>query len=377
MTTGNRKTSNNRNRNKSNSNSRKRQTKKERMAEIEKTEAFRTEVILWIIVAVSLLLFISNMGFGGVVGRGVSHILFGLFGLMAYVLPVLLLVGSFFAVSNKGNFHASVKLLAGSIFALFMCMFMSLAISSGEVLDPIQAFTYCADRKNGGGIVGGFLAFYLVKAFGFIGSYIIDIIVLIVCLVLITEKSALKGMQKGGQKVYESAKENNERYKEYREYKAQERQKRRMDHKVSGVSIDTKIEGKKSKNKKSDELGEITDTQDLPKVKKSDKIALSADSQETVASDVSKVEPVFAGEIFPPAEPVISGDFVEDDVPLAKEEVSTVPAKQKVETTVPEQEPSTVKTAKKKVKPSEAEVADGIAGVVQEMEQMQPLEPQI
>ena len=374
MTTGNRKTSNNRNRNKSNSNSRKRQTKKERMAEIEKTEAFRTEVILWIIVAVSLLLFISNMGFGGVVGRGVSHILFGLFGLMAYVLPVLLLVGSFFAVSNKGNFHASVKLLAGSIFALFMCMFMSLAISSGEVLDPIQAFTYCADRKNGGGIVGGFLAFYLVKAFGFIGSYIIDIIVLIVCLVLITEKSALKGMQKGGQKVYESAKENNERYKEYREYKAQERQKRRMDHKVSGVSIDTKIEGKKSKNKKSDELGEITDTQDLPKVKKSDKIALSADSQETVASDVSKVEPVFAGEIFPPAEPVISGDFVEDDVPLAKEEVSTVPAKQKVETTVPEQEPSTVKTAKKKVKPSEAEVADGIAGVVQEMEQMQPLE---
>ena len=288
------------------------------MAEIEKTEAFRTEVILWIIVAVSLLLFISNMGFGGVVGRGVSHILFGLFGLMAYVLPVLLLVGSFFAVSNKGNFHASVKLLAGSIFALFMCMFMSLAISSGEVLDPIQAFTYCADRKNGGGIVGGFLAFYLVKAFGFIGSYIIDIIVLIVCLVLITEKSALKGMQKGGQKVYESAKENNERYKEYREYKAQERQKRRMDHKVSGVSIDTKIEGKKSKNKKSDELGEITDTQDLPKVKKSDKIALSADSQETVASDVSKVEPVFAGEIFPPAEPVISGDFVEDDVPLAK-----------------------------------------------------------
>ena len=118
MTTGNRKTSNNRNRNKSNSNSRKRQTKKERMAEIEKTEVFRTEVILWIIVAVSLLLFISNMGFGGVVGRGVSHILFGLFGLMAYVLPVLLLVGSFFAVSNKGNFHASVKLLAGSIFAI-------------------------------------------------------------------------------------------------------------------------------------------------------------------------------------------------------------------------------------------------------------------
>ena len=374
MAAGNRKTSNNRNRNKSNTTSRKRQTKKERMAEIEKAEAFRTEVILWIIVAVSLLLFISNMGFGGVVGRGVSHVLFGLFGLMAYVLPVLLLVGSFFAVSNKGNMHASVKLVAGTAFAVFMCMFMSLAISSGEVLDPLQAFTYCADRKNGGGIIGGFLAFYLVKAFGFIGSYIIDIIVLIVCLVLITEKSALKGMQKGGQKVYESAKENNERYKEYREYKAQERQNRRMDHKVSGVSIDTKIEGKKSKNKKSDELGEITDTQELPKVKKADKIALSADPQEAFANDISKVEPVFSGEIFPPAEPVISGDFVEDDVSLAKEEVPPVPTKEKVESPAPVQEQPAVKAAKKKVKQSEAEVSDGIADVVQEMEQMQPLE---
>ena len=374
MAAGNRKTSNNRNRNKSNTTSRKRQTKKERMAEIEKAKAFRTEVILWIIVAVSLLLFISNMGFGGVVGRGVSHVLFGLFGLMAYVLPVLLLVGSFFAVSNKGNMHASVKLVAGTAFAVFMCMFMSLAISSGEVLDPLQAFTYCADRKNGGGIIGGFLAFYLVKAFGFIGSYIIDIIVLIVCLVLITEKSALKGMQKGGQKVYESAKENNERYKEYREYKAQERQNRRMDHKVSGVSIDTKIEGKKSKNKKSDELGEITDAQELPKVKKADKIALSADPQEAFANDISKVEPVFAGEIFPPAEPVISGDFVEDDVSLAKEEVPPVPTKEKVESPAPALEQPAVKAAKKKVKPSEAEVSDGIADVVQEMEQMQPLE---
>ena len=374
MAAGNRKTSNNRNRNKSNTTSRNRQTKKERMAEIEKAEAFRTEVILWIIVAVSLLLFISNMGFGGVVGRGVSHVLFGLFGLMAYVLPVLLLVGSFFAVSNKGNMHASVKLVAGTAFAVFMCMFMSLAISSGEVLEPLQAFTYCADRKNGGGIIGGFLAFYLVKAFGFIGSYIIDIIVLIVCLVLITEKSALKGMQKGGQKVYESAKENNERYKEYREYKAKERQNRRMDHKVSGVSIDTKIEGKKSKNKKSDELGEITDTQELPKVKKADKIALSADPQEAFANDISKVEPVFSGEIFPPAEPVISGDFVEDDVSLAKEEVPPVPTKEKVESPAAVQEQPAVKAAKKKVKPSETEVSDGIADVVQEMEQMQPLE---
>ena len=248
MATGNRKSSNSKTRSGSrssggSSNNRstnrkstgKRMTKKERMEEMAKAEAFRIEVILWIIVAVSLLLFVSNLGFGGVVGQAVSGVLFGIFGLIAYVLPILLLVASFFAASNKGNFHASVKLVAGIIFVVFFCLFLSLAGSGTEYYEPLKAYTYSSAERAGGGIIGGSLACVMVKAFGIIGSYIIDFIVLIICLVLITERSALKGMQRGGQKVYESAKESNERYKEYREYKNEERRKRRMDHKVSGV----------------------------------------------------------------------------------------------------------------------------------------------
>jgi S-DNA-T family DNA segregation ATPase FtsK/SpoIIIE len=228
------------------------------MAEMEKAEAFRREAILWMIVAVALLLFISNFGFGGIVGSAVSDFLFGVFGLAAYVLPVLLLVGSFFAVSNKGNFLAAVKIVAAVFFVLFLCTFMALTmVSDGEIIKPLEAYLYCSDKHTGGGILGGVIAYYMVKAFGLIGSYIITIIVLIVCLVLITERSAFKGMQKGGQKVYESAREGNEKYREYREYKSRERRERRMDHKVSGVSSDTKIEDKKNTSAKSDEMGEI------------------------------------------------------------------------------------------------------------------------
>ena len=42
----------------------KRQTKKERMAQIERQQAFKKEIFLWIVVAVSILLFISNFGIG-------------------------------------------------------------------------------------------------------------------------------------------------------------------------------------------------------------------------------------------------------------------------------------------------------------------------
>ena len=107
--------------NRKSSNKRKTQTKKERMAEMEKAQAFRVEVTLWIVVAAALLLFISNLGFGGAVGKTVSGFLFGMFGLMAYVLPVLLLVGSFFAVSNRGNKMAAVKLIAAIVFLVFLC----------------------------------------------------------------------------------------------------------------------------------------------------------------------------------------------------------------------------------------------------------------
>ena len=174
--------------------------KKERMAEMEKAQAFRVEVTLWIVVAAALLLFISNLGFGGAVGKTVSGFLFGMFGLMAYVLPVLLLVGSFFAVSNRGNKLAAVKLIAAIVFLVFLCTFMGLAMNGNDRIHPLDAYTYCAERHTGGGIIGGCLAYYMCQAFGLIGSFIIDIIVLIVCMVLITERSALRGMQKGGKR---------------------------------------------------------------------------------------------------------------------------------------------------------------------------------
>lgn len=51
----------------------KRQTKKERMAQIERQQAFKKEIFLWIVVAVSILLFISNFGIGGHLGNAVKR----------------------------------------------------------------------------------------------------------------------------------------------------------------------------------------------------------------------------------------------------------------------------------------------------------------
>lgn len=369
--TSNRKTSNNRSGNRSSGNrasgrktNDRRMTKKERMEQMAKEEAFRTEVILWVIVAIALLLFVSNLGFGGIVGQAVSGVLFGVFGLIAYVLPILILVVSFFAVSNKGNFHASVKIAAGVVFVAFFCLFLSLAGSGREYYEPMKAYTYSATERAGGGIIGGALAYVMGKAFGVIGSYIIDFIVLIICLVLITERSALKGMQKGGQKVYESAKESNERYKEYREYKNEERRKRRMDHKVSGVSIDTKISDQKESGVgTSDEIGELhaNPNVDLPDISQESKVRLSSGEDTLFEPQKASVQPLISGEITA-SEPVISGDYMHENPVAEPESADPKPGKQ-----TPEEVPTVAEHTKRKARTSEEEIQKEIADVVQEM----------
>lgn len=292
-----------------------RKTKKERMQEMERKAAFREEIILWIVVAVSLILFISNFGVGGKVGNAISGILFGIFGIIAYVFPVILLVGSFFAVSNKGNFSATIKIVSAILLALFLCLFAALLSEADTVMKPVEAFKFCMENKKGGGICGGTLAYLLVPAFGRIGTYIIDIIVLIIALVLITGKSAMKGMKHQGQKVYESAKESNERYQEYREYKAQEREKRRLDNKVSGVSADTKIDTAEQDN--SDKLSElrVDNAIDLPKVKEESRVLLNSSGEITHPTEPQAIpEPEVGLEPEPirSVTPMISGNFSRD-----------------------------------------------------------------
>ncbi len=240
-------------------------------------ENFTGEILLWIVLAVSILLFISNFGIGGKVGNSVSGFFFGVFGLVAYIFPIVLVVGTFFFISNRGNRIAAVKIAAACIFVLFFCMFLELIVRGKDAPGAMEVFQECFETKVGGGLLGGFLAKLCCPNFGLIGAYVIDIIVMIICIVLVTERSALRGVQKGGRKVYETAKENSERRREISETRREERALRRMDKKVEGVALDTTIPEKK-KTGISDEVSEIhiEQFQDVPEVKEEHHVTLTS-----------------------------------------------------------------------------------------------------
>lgn len=199
--------------------------------------SFTYEVILWAVLALSIILFISNFGIAGAVGNFISSIFFGLFGLTAYIFPILLFAGTAFVIANQKNKTAIVKAAAALGFYIFVCMFLELITGGSQSQTPLDSYLHAAEHKSGGGLVGGLLTWLIRPHLGLISAYVIDIIMMIICMVLVTQRSLWKPIRSGSKKVYDSAK--NETLRQRQQY--QERRQRRMDNKVSGVSTDTSL----------------------------------------------------------------------------------------------------------------------------------------
>ena len=225
-TTSRRKTSGSSSANKRADNTAKKSSKAEvkKVAERESFEPTRMqlEVFLWISLLVSILLCIGNFGFGGTVGDMICRFFFGLFGVLAYVFPFMILAGTFFMVSNIKNTIATAKLLSALSLLLFLLTFIELFIHKSNAIGPIPAFHIGYDDKLGGGLFGGAIALVLVKAFGIVGAYVIDVILMIISLVLITETKTFLYLHKKGQR-YAADSAKRERIREERRQASKER----------------------------------------------------------------------------------------------------------------------------------------------------------
>ena len=166
------------------------------------------EIFLWLVLAFSILLFISYLGFGGVVGQAVSSFFFGCFGAMAYLFPFLLFFMTAFLISNRSSHIAKIKAVAAFAFYLVTCgllELMMLGYTRGFAL--MEYYEAGARYKNGGGLIGGLFVNLFCPAIGVAGAYIMMIIMIIICVVLITQRSLFAGMKHQGTRVYRSAKE--------------------------------------------------------------------------------------------------------------------------------------------------------------------------
>lgn len=239
-------------------NTRKRSTNSQSKQKKANQSFLKSEITILVTLAVCAFLLISNFGIGGFLGDALSGFMFGIFGMLAYIVPILIFVGVTFITSNKGNTLAYIKAGACIILGFMFCTLFQLVMNEYVTGTELSAY-YQMSRmhKDGGGLVGGLFVNLLCPALGLIGTYLITIVVCIICFVVITEKSFIAGVKKGSEKAYETAKEDVKRRREHAELMREQRQNekveaKRKDKVVSGVSFDTTIA------KKSPDVHEIT-----------------------------------------------------------------------------------------------------------------------
>ena len=256
-----------------------RKNSKSRPKKGQQNTELRGEIIILAALAVCILLVLSNFGIGGIVGEAVSSVFFGLFGFMAYLLPFILFAVTAFFVSNKGNAHAYIKIGAAVLLFLFITAILELIFNSytpGASL--ISYYQAASEHRNAGGLTGGCLISLLCPLIGVIGTYVVLVILSVICLILITEKSLLAPIGRQSRKAYEEAKKKHQETAVIRAKEREERQKsarlrqendkkqagRRSDHKVSGVSFATTLgeeatagNGKRTGRRKSPDVYEL------------------------------------------------------------------------------------------------------------------------
>lgn len=246
-----------------------------------KKNQIHDEVLVLLAFACTIILMLSNFNLAGTVGMKIKWFMFGLFGIMEYIFPVIMILTLLFLISNRDYIGvARIKTTAVYILTVLLsAAWLRIADKPGiEESKITDFFTYSSENFGSGGLFGGILC-KLLQPLGMFGSMVIIILLIVICIILITEKSFISGVmkvQKKGSRMVHAAKQDYDIYREhstdrlraksdnkeelteeeYLERRRQEKLKRfqekqekreqkalaRMDRKALGVTSATKLE---------------------------------------------------------------------------------------------------------------------------------------
>lgn len=210
-----------------------------REPEFEDTSFLQSEAVILGAFAVCVLLFLSNFHICGMLGDFFSQIMLGVFGCIGYLAPLLLFAEMLFYASNRGNIRAVYKMIAVEVLLIVLCGFAQLIFGGGyqEGQTLLDIYQSSGASGLGGGLIGGTIVLILHAAVGTIGAYVILLVLLIISLVCITERSFVSAVKRGSGKAYQYAKEDYGRRKEIREERQAEQRRLREEQRVQGVDL--------------------------------------------------------------------------------------------------------------------------------------------
>ncbi len=173
------------------------------------------EVIFWIVLVLSLFIMISLFGIGGIVGDAVSSVIFGLFGAVSFIFPILLVLVGGLVILNAENEMIRHKIWYGLGFYLTLCGIVQWFFNS-DVKNVWETYAYSSEHHTRGGFFGGLLSFELSKLLGSVGDMIFLIGLLVLFFILFSRKLLFQTANKKIKDGYDVRKEKRARVRSER-----------------------------------------------------------------------------------------------------------------------------------------------------------------
>ncbi len=124
-----------------------------------------------------LLIFGIYYSKAGVVGQVSKSVVFSLFGLIGYIMPMLLIAYGIYVIASQGKMASKKRLYGTLIFLVNSLLFIQMITfedyyQSDSIVNSIKAIIQ-SENKFHGGIIGLLLDIPFYKLFGVVGSFII------------------------------------------------------------------------------------------------------------------------------------------------------------------------------------------------------------
>lgn len=154
------------------------------------------DVTLIALFALMIFLFLCNFMNLGIVGSFFSGLMFGLTGVMAYVLPVLGFgLYLYYVLMSQRDSKIVAKILA--ILGLFLIVgvlseLIGTDLSSVTGYDPAGIYSRCLEGRSGGGIIGGTVAFVLYRLLKTFGTILVLLVGAVGCVYVLAQRSILE-----------------------------------------------------------------------------------------------------------------------------------------------------------------------------------------
>ena len=175
----------------------------ERLAlEEMRAQEVKRDIRLLVLFGAMVFVMIAELGYGGVVGKAVSSVMFGLFGMAAYAIPPFIFITVLFVISNMGRRTLPARTTA--LIMLMICVCAAFELWSGEpgkaqAYNASEIYQRCAASKEGGGLIGGTVAYWLFRLLRNVGSVFVLVLLILIFLMIFTQFSPVEQYRKAQQ----------------------------------------------------------------------------------------------------------------------------------------------------------------------------------